>query len=131
MAVNKVVYGNNTLIDITDSTVGVDSVKEGEIFYNAAGEKKVGQKKIGISVNQDIAMGERTSWVRPQEYPDLDSIQMDQDFEGWYLTYDLRKTPDYGWIGIYCKRIIVEWIRFVQCTQLYNGRRWDYNLRFH
>lgn len=40
-------------------------------------------------------------WVRPSEYPDLDSIYIAENEEVVYLTYDLRKTPGYGWIGVY------------------------------
>ena len=40
---------------------------------------------------------------RPEEYPDLDSIEIDENFEGLYLTYDLRLTPGYGWIGLYVR----------------------------
>ena len=39
-------------------------------------------------------------WVRPQEYPDLDSIYIGENEQVVYLTYDLRKTPGYGWIGV-------------------------------
>lgn len=42
-------------------------------------------------------------WVRPVEYPNLELIDI-TDFDGVYLTYDLRKTPGYGWIGIYGER---------------------------
>lgn len=40
-------------------------------------------------------------WVRPVQYPDLDSIYIGENEEVVYLTYDLRKTPGYGWIGVY------------------------------
>lgn len=42
MAVNKVIYGNNTLIDLTDSTVTPETLGEGVIAYNAKGERIVG-----------------------------------------------------------------------------------------
>lgn len=47
----------------------------------------------GVSVTVD-------PWVRPIEYPDPTVLDL-TDFDGLYLTYDLRKTPGYGWIGIY------------------------------
>lgn len=40
--VNKVVYGETALIDITDSTVDANSVSEGKVFYRADGTKAVG-----------------------------------------------------------------------------------------
>ena len=42
MAVNKVIYGNQTLIDITDTTTSADEVVEGDVFYSASGTRSVG-----------------------------------------------------------------------------------------
>ena len=42
MAINKVVYGNDTLIDITDTTAEASDVAAGEVFYNNAGVRSVG-----------------------------------------------------------------------------------------
>ena len=42
MAVNKVIYGNQTLIDITDTTTSADEVVEGNVFYSANGTRSVG-----------------------------------------------------------------------------------------
>ena len=47
MAVNKVVYGDRTLIDISDSTVNVNNLSYGVISYNKAGNRIVG------SLNKD------------------------------------------------------------------------------
>lgn len=42
MAVNKVVYGGETLIDLSDATVTPDMLAAGATAYNAAGEKITG-----------------------------------------------------------------------------------------
>jgi len=42
MAINKVVYGQDTLIDITDTTASASDVAQGEVFYNNAGVRTVG-----------------------------------------------------------------------------------------
>ena len=65
-------------------------------------EAKIKSTSLGfpIKISNHMVNGQ---WVRPQEYPDLDSITIPSDFDGMYLTYDLRKTPGYGWIGIYCQ----------------------------
>lgn len=42
MAVNKVVYGETTVIDITDSTVSANKLKSGETAYGADGTKITG-----------------------------------------------------------------------------------------
>lgn len=42
MAYNKVIYGNTTIIDLTDSTVTADTLSKGVIARNAKGERITG-----------------------------------------------------------------------------------------
>jgi len=42
MAVNKVIYGNSTLMDVTDTTATSNEVLEGEVFYSANGARSIG-----------------------------------------------------------------------------------------
>ena len=42
MANNKVVYGNTTIMDITDTTAEAADVASGEVFYNKSGVRTVG-----------------------------------------------------------------------------------------
>lgn len=44
-------------------------------------------------------------WQRPADWPDIDALadQIPADTDCLYLTYDLRKTPGYGWIGLHGK----------------------------
>lgn len=44
MAINKVVYGANTLLDLTGDTVTPDDVAEGVTFHDAAGVKRSGAR---------------------------------------------------------------------------------------
>ncbi len=39
---NKVIYGNQTLMDITDTTASTEDVLEGQVFYSASGARSVG-----------------------------------------------------------------------------------------
>lgn len=39
---NKIIYGNQTLMDITDTTATSSDVLEGEVFYTASGARTVG-----------------------------------------------------------------------------------------
>lgn len=49
MAVNKVVYGNNTIIDLTGDTVTAADVAEGKIFHLASGVQAVGTASASSS----------------------------------------------------------------------------------
>lgn len=48
MAINKVIYGNNTLIDISDTTAVASDVEEGKDFYLNDGTKATGTKILKI-----------------------------------------------------------------------------------
>lgn len=49
MAINKVIYDDTTLIDISDTTAESSDVKEGKSFYNASGVKTLGSAPDGIT----------------------------------------------------------------------------------
>ena len=67
MAVNKVVYGDDTLMDITDTTATDDIVVKGETFYDASGQKRVGTfddylpKSKGGIVNGNVTIDTGTT----------------------------------------------------------------------
>ena len=46
MNANKVIYAGRVLIDLTDSTVTADTLAEGVVAYNAAGQRIVGTAKF-------------------------------------------------------------------------------------
>ena len=61
-------------------------------------------------------------WVRPSTWPDLDSIQMANDFEGVYLTYDLSQFPVANpWIGFLLKFVDSSSTATVERGHLSNG----------
>lgn len=53
MAVNKVIYGNTTVLDITDSTVTPETLAKGEVGYSKAGERIVGTMEAGGGASVD------------------------------------------------------------------------------
>lgn len=57
MAINKVIYGNNTLIDITDTTATESDVAMGVVFYKADGTRGVGTMAGGTSFVGMVVQG--------------------------------------------------------------------------
>lgn len=49
MAINKVVYGDQTLLDLTNDTVTADKVLKGETFHTRSGESAIGTAVGGSS----------------------------------------------------------------------------------
>jgi len=83
MAINKVIFGNETLMDITDTTATDSTVLEGTVFYNAAGLRSVGTALAGIS---DVRTEDGTSVVSagiatiPSEIFIVDTTQTGEGF---------------------------------------------------
>ena len=49
MAVNKVIYGGRTIMDVTEDTVTPETLAEGATATNAKGERILGMMKAGGS----------------------------------------------------------------------------------
>lgn len=56
MAINKVIYGGNTLIDITDTTAVADKVLEGFYFYGRDGVKYEGTSTYNADTSDATAV---------------------------------------------------------------------------
>ena len=54
MAINKVVFGDETLMDITDSTVSSENVIEGNVFYDRGGARQVGSLGVATSLENGL-----------------------------------------------------------------------------
>lgn len=57
MAINKVQYGNTTLIDITDTTATASDVASGKYFYTNAGVKTQGGVANGNNLEYGLTDG--------------------------------------------------------------------------
>lgn len=57
MAINKVIYGSNTIIDLTGLTVTPETLLEGTIGINAKGERIVGTAKAAPATSVVILYG--------------------------------------------------------------------------
>ena len=55
MANNKVVYGNTTIMDITDTTATASDVAAGEVFYDRGGNRTVGTGNYMDKVSNPVA----------------------------------------------------------------------------
>lgn len=55
MAINKVIYGGNTLIDITDTTAQADKVLTGYYFYGRDGVKTAGTSTFNADTSDATA----------------------------------------------------------------------------
>ena len=57
MGINKVKYGNTTLIDITDTTATASDVLSGKYFYTRAGVKTAGTLVDGNNLEYGLTDG--------------------------------------------------------------------------
>lgn len=62
MAVNKVIYGNNTLVDLTSDTAVADKVLSGYTFHDASGTQQTGSAGARFNGTTTIISGSQGSF---------------------------------------------------------------------
>lgn len=71
--INKVIYGNTTLVDLTDTTAVASDVASGKYFYTANGIKALGTAPTGAGISvvttQDVNNGDIITITAEPIYP--------------------------------------------------------------
>lgn len=102
--VNKVIYGNQTVMDITDTTAEESDVASGEVFYKANGARSVGtlnkDSAVWGQITGDIEdqtdlmneLGKKVIKLTQAQYNALTSAEK-HDLSKVYYIYDYSPAP--------------------------------------
>lgn len=102
--VNKVIYGNQTVMDITDTTAEESDVASGEVFYKANGARSVGTLDVDSAVWGQITgdindqsdlmneLGKKVIKLTQAQYNALSSAEK-HDTDKVYYIYDYSPAP--------------------------------------
>lgn len=100
MSDNVYYIREDTLTDIADAIRNGLNTEEEITVAQMPG--KIDQITWRPSLNPvPSVIPDNEDWVRPNDWPDLDDITIENSEEVCYFTYDLRKTPGYAWLGFY------------------------------
>lgn len=77
MGVSKVIYGNTTLMDISNDSVTASTLLSGETAHDASGEAITGTAiKIVVTEDDTTPPSDTNSlWVYPDEMEDLSEVE--------------------------------------------------------
>lgn len=112
--VNKVVYGNQTLIDITDTTADDESVADGEVFYKASGARSTGTMQYVKTITFN---GTTKS---PDGNKDISLIETDPTVPSWAKQVN-KPTYTAAEVGAYSKTEIDSMVATLAETKTYLG----------
>lgn len=88
MAINQVIYGGETLMDLRDSTVNESTLLAGAVAYNAAGERIVGAVvTVGVDTVPTAGSGNAVSsggvFAALQELGSVNRVAVTLPASGW------------------------------------------------
>lgn len=98
MGVNKVVYGGQAVIDLTDATATQDTILAGYTAYGANGDLIVGT--ASSTKRQEInAVLSKTGWEDGKQVVHITGVTVDSSI---VVGGDLGSEPEYSDCGVYC-----------------------------
>lgn len=120
--VSKYIIEERTMVALADAVRGMRYEKD------AMTPSKIIEKIHDTDLGWPITVGEHINpttgkWERPSDWPDIDALadQVTDDEDCVYLTYDLRKTPGYGWIAVYVQNATANTPFWVERGHVENG----------
>ena len=99
MARNKVVYNNQTLIDISDTTAEAADVASGKYFYDKAGVKTQGTASGGGGSSKNVQVAQSTTRATSSSYTEV--ISLTCEVSGTYDVYwtTFRSSTSGTWVS--------------------------------
>ena len=95
MGVNKVIFGDQTIMDITDSTVNPENVIENNVFYDRSGTRQVGT--LGDATTENHGLMSAADKAKLDEFQDASNyITEHQDISGKADSADLAAVATSG-----------------------------------
>lgn len=98
MAVNKVIYGDRTIVDMTDATATSETVLKGYTAYGADGVQIAGT--VSATTRQEVTISLPLSeWADGQQIISIPSVMPESTI---IVGSDIGSEPTYSDCGVYC-----------------------------
>lgn len=98
MGVNKVIYGGNTVIDLTNATATSDTVCTGYTAYGADGNLIIGTASRINRYEVNVTLP-ASGWAEGQQTVSVPGMTADASI---VVGGDLGSEPEYSDCGVYC-----------------------------
>lgn len=98
MAVNKVIYGDRMIVDMTDATATSETVLKGYTAYGADGVQITGT--VSATMRQEVTISLPLSeWADGQQIISIPSVTPESTI---IVGSDIGSEPTYSDCGVYC-----------------------------